>query len=210
MRFFHYYHCYTEFEQWKKIADQHIDALIESNLDNALAGFKLGVVGSNANEVVKFFSKRLSTPVDLVAESPFGWEKVTLDAMQRQCNEWDYVLYAHTKGVSRKNTADVWRRQMTETVVDRWQECVNLLANYDAVGPFWLTPEVDPNWATPFFAGNFWWATSRYIQTLPSVNNNDRYDAERWLGLNNPSVVNYVPNKYISHTGTPPRDYLAW
>jgi hypothetical protein len=88
---------------------------------------------------------------------------------------------------------------MTQFVVKGWRKCRDALASghYDAVGCHWLTADefahvrADTNY--PMFGGNFWMATCEYIRSLPPVPNNTRHEAESWIGLNNPRVIDLFP-----------------
>jgi len=107
------------------------------------------------------------------------------------------VLYAHVKG-SYTVTAgnDDWRQAMTLRLVGGWQFCLEHLEGVDALGCHWLTPDeyARRDVATPFFAGNFWWARCSYIAGLPEpVPADSRYDHERWIGLGNPQVYDLLP-----------------
>jgi hypothetical protein len=69
----------------------------------------------------------------------------------------------------------------------------------DAVGCHWLTAEQFP-WAaqefpegTPFFGGNFWMARCDYLRRLPEPSTRSRFDAERWIGLRDPKVLDLNP-----------------
>ena len=89
----------------------------------------------------------------------------------------DYkILYLHTKGASRGNLqTSAWRLYMEYFVIDKWKECIKYLDEYDCCGT---------DYYDNFFAGNFWWANSSYINNLNDVylNSNDRLDRELWIG----------------------------
>lgn len=112
--------------------------------------------------------------------------------------DW-YVLYFHAKGSTHVEGSDYasfagrWRRCMMKTCVTRWRECVSELASgFEAVGAHWLTGMCDGT--QHYFAGTFWWATSNYLRTLPSMMERDRlkesgidsiesrYESEVWIG----------------------------
>lgn len=100
-----------------------------------------------------------------------------------------YMLYLHMKGLghpppsSYHDFAKSWRGRMQDVVVDRWRECVKHLDNgFDSVGQWWNKA---PN--GEYWAGNFWWATSKFINTLPPIDvsgqhRGGRYEAELWIG----------------------------
>jgi hypothetical protein len=66
--------------------------------------------------------------------------------------------------------------------IDRWQDCVKTLQNHDACGVNWhMSP-------APHFSGNFWWATARYVSTLPGSIDGHYLAPEFWIGSSLPHV----------------------
>lgn len=197
MRLAHYYHCYA-IPGWKPIMESHLNTLIANGLPEFLGAFNLGIVGTKEQrqEVIDYCNTIITTNV--VNEADSGWEQVTLIPLWKDAGSYDYVLYAHTKGVTLQNRVNTnWRQSMTNGVVRDWAKCVEALQTHDAAGLYWLTPEQWPNIvSTPFFGGNFWWATTRLIQqhkSEPPVDN--RCQAESWLAQNilpRPKVFNLL------------------
>lgn len=105
------------------------------------------------------------------------------------------VLYVHSKGATKPIELNTrWRNCMMRNLVSRWRECVNLLnTGFDSVGCHWQVPPQTPP-GQHIWAGNFWWATSDYLRTLPSLMDRQRiglsgvdsiesrYEAEVWIG----------------------------
>lgn len=78
-------------------------------------------------------------------------------------NNPDYfILYIHTKGVSRKEqTIYDWREYMLYFMVDNWKECVTKLSEgNDTVGINHMSTPL------PHYQGNFWWGKASYIKNL--------------------------------------------
>lgn len=108
------------------------------------------------------------------------------------------VLYHHSKSATHAANTDYaqfanrWRRCMERACVQRWRECVNALSTNEAVGAHWLTGQADGT--QHYFAGTFFWATSNFLRTLPSIYERERiklngidslssrYEAEVWIG----------------------------
>lgn len=98
-----------------------------------------------------------------------------------------FILYVHTKGVSRPSkTIDDWRECMLYFNVEKWRDCVKKLEEgYDAVGINFL-PE-----PLPHFQGNFWWVKASHIIRLGTVkgvefiptcdDQTERHKAEFWV-----------------------------
>ena len=188
MRLTHFYHVFADGD-WLTPATEHIEELVISGLIDNLDDLFLGVVGSPENrEKVK-----RELPGVCVAECATGWEQLTLQKVHEFAQQDDgAIFYAHTKGAwSKSELARQWRVSMTHDTVTRWQECVTALQVVEAAGPYWLK-SWEPEHADHdfFFAGNFWWARSDYVRTLDPVGVENRYQAEGWIGLKQPTVKN--------------------
>lgn len=146
------------------------------------------------------------------------WEYPTLNYLHCLSKKENFkTLYIHFKGLTHRNNKNVidWYNFLEWSTIERWQDSVKILDNYDAVGPNWdLTP-----W--PHFSGNFWWARSEYIRTLvelwhpiETINkfrtrncfqftnmNHWRFDFEAWIGSGNPNAFE------ISRSLTPGGDH---
>lgn len=109
------------------------------------------------------------------------------------------VLYFHAKGASHLDLAKIkysarWRNCMMHHLVTDWRKCLqDLEAGFESVGCHWMTGAATPP-GQSIWAGNFWWATSDFLRTVPSIFERDRikisgiaslesrYEAEVWLG----------------------------
>jgi hypothetical protein len=107
----------------------------------------------------------------VITNQEFQNEPDTLNFMLKKAKEYDTntsMLYLHTKGVSYANpyikkNIDAWVRYLDLYVINKWEECVKALEENDAAGGFYVE---DPK----HFQGNFWWANSDYLKTLPRLN----------------------------------------
>jgi hypothetical protein len=95
---------------------------------------------------------------------------------------------------------------MTHFLINKHTECFSLLKKYDAIGSNYS------NLPHKHFSGNFWWATSNYINTLNKISIPFvRHDAEWWIlsrqnvnyfELHNSGInhyqKNYPKDKYIN------------
>lgn len=194
----HFYHCAVLSPRWIAIAAAHADAL-------AAAGLKIpmtvGLIGPAAEcgRAARWFENHFPG-VDSFEEAESGWEHMTL----RRAHYWakgnphGLVLYCHTKGTHTPTMInDSWRECMTRVVVGRWHECTGTLRHfgYDLAGTHWMDPggtPLDPD--APYFCGNFWWATGDYLAGLPELRNDEnRFEAELWIGRGAPFVYDPVP-----------------
>jgi hypothetical protein len=128
----------------------------------------------------------------IVAYSPEGWEQTTLELIHSESVITDLpFLYAHTKGAASPtdlNTA--WRRSMLRAVVRPCLQHLDKLSAYDTIGTRWLRTHP---LGTGFWAGNFWIARAEYLRGLPPLEYRDRYQAETWIGLKNPTHLDLCP-----------------
>lgn len=187
MKLTHFYHIFADGD-YRKPIEEHFEALEKSELLSRLDSIRLGIIGSPEN---RDRVRGLIPGAVVAAEAETGWEQVTLDALYRFAKkDSGAIFYAHTKGAwSQSELARQWRVSMTHDTVTRWEECVAALNLVEAAGPYWLKSlEPEHKDHKYFFAGNFWWARSEYIRRLKPVGKENRYQAEGWIGLAEPSV----------------------
>jgi len=110
------------------------------------------------------------------------------------------ILYLHTKGVSYPSEytqISDWRNLLIYFLVERYRYCLKLLDEYDVVGSNYAD---NPH---PHFSGNFWWSTSKHINTLSPIASNVRHDCEWWLFSDNQNIKKYVLyNSNVNHYTT--------
>lgn len=185
MKLHHFYHVYQS-GNWETPVAEHAKALVDSGLADELDNIKLGIVGIDALGPCTVFLDHGIDPL-VVANSPYQWEQLTMKAMRRWAVSNDgAVLYAHTKGsynVSEFN--DMWRRSMTYYNVIKWREAVSHLSMADTVGCHWCQDH--------FWGGTYWWATVKYIKSLPELDMTNRWKAEEWIGERNPRIYDMNP-----------------
>lgn len=107
-----------------------------------------------------------------ISNKEFDSEPDTLNFMIKKAKEYDTntpMLYLHTKGVSHshpilKRNIAAWVRYLDLHTIYKWEECLEGLRNNDVAGGLYISD-------TPHFSGNFWWANSDYLKTLPRINN---------------------------------------
>lgn len=192
----HFYHLYVPpgaEELAAAIWREHVAALETSGLARRLTRMETSMVGGTLD---------LPRPPCTHALVRFadGNELLTIDRLWAAAHEADpdtCFLYCHSKGVThgtrspeaRLNTH--WRRAMLGHVVHGWRDSLAPLAMgaCEAAGGFYLEPQAwrlrHPGFGdTPYFAGNFWWATGRHIRSLPRLPlAGERHLAEVWIGM---------------------------
>lgn len=196
MQVAHFYHTFAAGE-WRNPVAEHLAALEDGGYDGE---FHVGIVGPKDEREQALDEFTILRSPDSCVEADQGWEQVTIQHLHAYAQEHDgAVLYAHTKGAYNLSPfQEVWRQWMTWNVVVHWRDCAEALeGEIDAIGCHWLTKEefphvvVDTNF--PMFGGNFWMATCEYLRTLPPVGMERRHEAESWIGLGNPRVLDLSP-----------------
>jgi len=135
----------------------------------------------------------------LITNQEFKNEPDTLNFMLKKANEYSSntpMLYLHTKGLSythpiMKRNVEAWVRYLDLFVINKWEECVKALEENDAAGGLYVYQ--DPK----HFSGNFWWANSEYLKTLPRLNshNINQYNrGEFWILSNTDKVYSVQDN----------------
>jgi hypothetical protein len=106
-----------------------------------------------------------------IAEDCSQYEYPTLKYLELKVsmlNEPAAIGYIHLKGLINQGMIQVinWRHLMEFFIIDNYKHCIKWLTrDIDIVGCNWT---VD-TWMKPHFSGNFWWAKSEYIKTLPKL-----------------------------------------
>jgi GR25 family glycosyltransferase involved in LPS biosynthesis len=115
------------------------------------------------------------------------------------------ILYLHTKGISYNDDdqkENDWIDMMLYFLVEKFELCLEKLQQgIQTVGCNYYDEKIKIR-NPKHFSGNFWWADSQYISTLPALiektENVNPNDAEFWLCKNNPSVYE-MHNSKINH-----------
>jgi hypothetical protein len=199
------YFCYLV-NNWRQLMHEQLLQLVTSGLAKNCSEIWLVTCGAEddgteAQQLAGSFipSERLKThhQTGNQFELP-GINKVYELANAGECK----ILYFHSKGVSNQFVdfqgtqvserkvagASDWRAFMAHFLIDRWQDCVELLNSNDVVAAF-INP--DNNWPH----GNFWWTTSAHAKTCAKPSgSSDRWSHEAWL------TTKGRPGKYHSFT----------
>jgi len=193
---------------WEEVIADQFKTLYQSGLYDAVDNVFCGVIATRIRfrKYCAFMKNLVSSYTatnKLVAKfsKKNYFEYLTLSWLKEFCDTNDaYVLYFHTKGISRPVGTNVkmgehcWRKYMEYFDIWKWKNCVEKLEQgYDCCGVGYRHRK---------FYGNFWWANSNYIKILKSVstpkNTNlkrprkQRFYYEKWLF------------KYYKNCETPP------
>lgn len=168
-----YFHCYcfgsyasVLYNKYKKINNSEL----LKNIDNFY------VIVSNAQERHKDFLQQFSTLSNKIKiinlpNPVFNDESDTLNFILQKSNDSSTnrrILYLHTKGVTHshqlvKKNVDAWVEYLDLYNIHKWKECVDALDTNDVAGGLYESSH------PKHFSGNFWWANTNYIKTLPEI-----------------------------------------
>lgn len=216
MKLHHYYHIYAD-GQCETPIREHIRALKESGLYDALRTMAIGVVGSKQkrDEVIHCLNT-LDIDFEIAAESDSGWEQETQIPMWEFSKQHDgLVLYAHTKGASNPSDVNIrWRRSMIYWNVIRWKLAVDKLTDHDAYGCHWIQPLLEGmpehKQGNFMFAGTFFWLKCEVMRRFPRPALTHRHEAEGFVGYGwheQPYSV-YDPAPYFPNSGPFADDWI--
>lgn len=131
-----------------------------------------------------------------------------LEAKAKERNEKPfYAFYIHSKGVTYPNEphrhgGDMFRAFLNHFIINKWEDCLSGLIDGKDVSGAGFIPEGN---YPKHFRGNFWWADSDYIKTLPPIDGHDltnRYNAEFWIGQGNMDALILNENVIDYETAT--------
>jgi GT2 family glycosyltransferase/tetratricopeptide (TPR) repeat protein len=145
--------------RWREIVAEQLAALRASGLYDRTTRLFISAVGNE--------SPRIAFPdrkIEIIHRSTnlLEYEFPALRRAHQLCQAQECaVYYLHTKGLFRDTpqTWD-WRRYMQHFIVERYQDCLDALLEFDVCGVNWT----DSPW--PHFSGNCWWGRSSYIREL--------------------------------------------
>ncbi|MDK2977679.1 MAG: hypothetical protein PWP52_393 [Bacteroidales bacterium] len=187
---------------WKEIVIEQVNSLTSSPLFQLSTKIYVCALISEDNDLnilneilpAKFTLQIVDTNLEL-------FEYPILRFMhQKAQNEEFYAFYFHSKGVSvnknKKRGVPYWRKELEYFLFYKCDLMLNAFElNYNTYG---ANLRAFPKWS-PHFCGNFWFAKSAYIKTLPLIPLDiyDRYYAEEWIGKNK-DMNSFVPyNTFI-------------
>lgn len=198
---------------WREIVAEQFMKMRASGLWDRAEHIYVGLVGPEA-ETVNFDDGK----VQVIDRNPKleEAELPTLALLHDFCKRMTCdVFYVHTKGVTREGIGvRQWRLIMEQYVLLRYRDCVDALRYHNVAGCDWT----DRDQERRHFSGNFWWAQSEYIRSLPNIytlkpdrsrSEEPRHVAERWVGLGDiqPACLYKSPIDHYTNTPYPRSEY---
>ena len=170
-----FYHLAALNYLWKDFIDEQLGLIKKVGLADVAKIYVCYVAPDEYfDDVREYLNKEYSFATVLSSRRTIEenlYEGQTLKELQEYSKNNDaYVLYFHSKGVAHSinsyqtiPTRD-WRHYMNYWMVERWKDCVEKLETVSVVGTNYNSEPY------PHLSGNFWWANTDYIKTLPYLN----------------------------------------
>ena len=179
---------------WKDVLHRQMKRVYDSGLYEAATSINIGVLGEESLDEFKQKYPKINQLFQNHDTSLY--ERPTLCALQEKClqsSNHANILYFHTKGITRKNpNVTDWSMVMEYFLIDNWRDCLQALKTADVCGVnFQYMP-------CKHFSGNFWWANSNHICTLPKRIGAQYLDPEMWIGLGFPQMHS-MHNSNVDH-----------
>jgi len=181
VKIFGFWHIFT-INNWKEIVMEQKAKIKKSKLSESSSQIFVSVAGDVGSVLNSLPNATIITPKN---EDVFG-ELPAIKFLHEFCSREEecFVWYIHAKGVTRPENKCVsdWRRCLEYFMICQWRLCEQGLFENDVSGALWNGNH---------FHGNFWWARSSYIRKCKSIEiNQNRHQAEFFLGTGNPKVKN--------------------
>lgn len=203
-----------------QVVHEQMETLKQNGLADCCQHFSVGINGGNESRVYAsmLFPRKAQVHFHGLDSHNENATLLNLEQWLPGHVGWN-VLYFHSKGATwpyDDYLRSRWRGCMMRNVVTNWKQCVrDLESGFDSVGCHWMVPPATPV-GQHIWAGTFWWSTSDYLLTLPSIMDRDRiktsglkhsdsrYESEVWIGNGPrlPHVKDYHPNWNPSKVST--------
>lgn len=182
---------------------QQIQLLVESGLYSAADEVYVGINGGAHDHA---YAHSLPYGIRLIHH---GADAESLLPTMRFLQDWlpehpDWlVCFWHMKGVTHPHdpTTQAWRRCLEHHTIRNWNRCVSDLetGKCDAAGAHWMrgVSEGAPVW---FFGGVFFWATAKFLLTLPKLPEHNPRTRHEWF-----SPEHWIGSAHMTGTGLLPR-----
>lgn len=199
-----YYHV-ADLPGWEGIVSDQLSKMSESGLLEAATEVKICVAGNldHFAEAEKAMAEYTNVSFVQVAPGPEWHEYPTLEYLRQEAeatNEEYYILYCHTKGISKLTEVPLihWREFLDYFMIERWEECVAKLdEGMDIATVNWVDGK-GPTHA--HFQGNTWWVRASYVRKLDPL---PHPSSIPWGQVSPYIHVRYDPGNYKF-------DYEAW
>lgn len=184
----HYQQCFEELLAY----------LQQLNLWETFDRIFCGTAGTIPHRILEAWQARYPTIEWFPPDRPIAYERATLHRLATLAHETTsdfYVLYMHTKGVSRpvelQSHIKAWIHYMLYFLVDLAPYAISLFETVPDTRVIGVQRLVRPQL---HFSGNFWWSKASHIKTLALPISHDYLAPEMWIGTT--CNVNHLLSMY--------------
>lgn len=170
-------------ENTLSIVKDQVTKLLYSGLYDSVTAIHCFLVGNTdvilqVIEVLESSGKKFH--IADVSSDDTSYERFTLLRIGEMINQNDYILYIHTKGITRSGEegkcCEDWRHFLEYHLIYKFQGCIGkLIQGYQTVG---VNLQLDP---APHYSGNFWWCRGEYWLSLDPKNLERKFYGSTYL-----------------------------
>lgn len=174
-----FFHIFAKDLAWERIVSSQMTKLLYSGLLFNCTACYVTIIGPDAEFCAKFV-RRYPRTIVTVDPNNQTLERVTLLDIHNKVDDNDYILYIHSKGVTKNYMEEIiriedWRNLMEWYLIHKYEKCIALLKDYDTVGlNYYESPYVH-------YSGNFWWSRGSHYKKLSRRIGPSYLDSERYL-----------------------------
>lgn len=191
---------------WKEIVSNLLFKIENSGLYKYVDEIRCIILGDLINteiySVLKQFDKDNKINIVLRDNNTNLYEKITINKLledsQSNIEKEAYVLYIHSKGVTKPDNKFVydWVNYMSYFNIYKFDNCFKKLEDpfISAVGVNLIGQDVNPL----HYSGNFWWSKMSHIQNLKPITDNYYNSPEFWITSNRGNYIS-LWNSNINH-----------
>ena len=189
----------------EEIINRQWNLINSSDLYNNLDRIFVGIIGSERPNILRVIMENPKvTVIEPNNTMPSIHECYTTYYLWKFCqnNPNSNVIYIHSRGITHNKDeslyVDDWTNMMEYFIIETWRNNIDMIDNYKTFGcELWDFRENNSNKKKDqhngkHYSGNFWWAKSTYINSLPNPyifakNGNDRFGCGEFWILKSPN-----------------------
>ena len=179
MKIIGYFHICQQGE-WERSFDMIFNYLKNYGLYDVTSEIRLGIVNDTENIIENYKLNDSKFKLFFFGDSTL-YERPTLLHMKNSCTTVGYDVYywyLHSKGLRhfsthRESFVIDWIKLLLYWNIRKWKLAIDKLKIHDIYGCNVLDKS--------FYSGNFWWATSKHINNLPSTIPEHYIAPEEWV-----------------------------
>lgn len=185
-----YFHICT-INHWKNVVAKLCDKIINSTLIKHVKEIRVSLVGRNIESAKELLTEKFGEKIKIIieTESTNLFERPLLERLRQDSEKEEFnVLYIHSKGVFKGPMIQIddWIDFLVYYNIENYPLVLKELETSGTCGCNLVDLKGTGIRSFPtnsyHYSGNFWWATSNYIKTLPIFIGKEYIEPELWIG----------------------------